>query len=283
VALDIARRALDLGINLFDTAEIMASDGRADLGSGARRPSRQAFIATKLFPILPIGPIVEQRAASARRLAVTHIDLYQLHWPNRLCRWKRRWRGCAACGDRGSTCRGERFGLGRWEYADRALGEPVLSNQVEFSLVARRAEAKLLPWAQANERIIIAYSPLAQGVSCQRWDGKSMPGGVRSNNAMFLPETGAWPGTFRCVARHRGRSWRHAIAGGVGAGWSANRTWSPSLEPAASSSSRETQGRPTSFSPTTTTIGSLARPATSSRSRAQQRYSLLRSRFSWRS
>jgi aryl-alcohol dehydrogenase-like predicted oxidoreductase len=192
VALDITRRALDLGINLIDTAEIYGF-GRSEriLGRALAGRRDEAFIATKLFPILPIGPIVQQRAAaSARRLGVKEIDLYQLHWPNPAVPLEATMAGMRRLQKRGLVRHVgvSNFGLGRWQHAERALGGPVLSNQVEYSLVTRRAEAKLLPWAQANERIIIAYSPLAQGFLSARWDGKHMPGGVRSNNSLFLPE-----------------------------------------------------------------------------------------------
>jgi aryl-alcohol dehydrogenase-like predicted oxidoreductase len=192
VALNITRRALDLGINLVDTAEVYGF-GRSEriLGRALGDRRDEAFIATKLFPIVPLGPVVEQRAAaSARRLGVKEIDLYQLHWPNPAVPLEATMRGMRRLQKRGLVRHVgvSNFGLGRWQHAERALGGPVLSNQVEYSLVARRAEAKLLPWAQANDRIIIAYSPLAQGFLSARWDGKKMPGGVRSNNALFLPE-----------------------------------------------------------------------------------------------
>src|SRR3954465_10589449 len=81
---DITRRALDLGINLIDTAEIYAF-GRSERTVGRAIQGRrdEAFLASKVFPILPLAPIVEQRGqASARRLGVEQIDLYQVHWPN---------------------------------------------------------------------------------------------------------------------------------------------------------------------------------------------------------
>src|ERR671917_2673018 len=59
----IVTRALDLGINLIDTAEIYgfgASErivGRAVAGVERDR----AYLATKVFPVLPLAPIVEQR------------------------------------------------------------------------------------------------------------------------------------------------------------------------------------------------------------------------------
>lgn len=83
----IVRRAVDLGVTLFDTAE-MYGFGRSEriLGEALReRRESPVFLATKLFPILPLAPIVEQRAvASASRLGTRLLDLYQVHWPNPL-------------------------------------------------------------------------------------------------------------------------------------------------------------------------------------------------------
>lgn len=81
----IVRRAVELGVTLFDTAEIYsAGHSERILGRtlGAHRES--AFIADKIFPLIPAVPPVKQRAAaSARRLGVSHLDLYQVHYPNR--------------------------------------------------------------------------------------------------------------------------------------------------------------------------------------------------------
>ena len=53
------------------------------MGEAIRDRRDDVFLATKLFPLLPLAPVVEQRAqASARRLGVDAIDLYQVHWPN---------------------------------------------------------------------------------------------------------------------------------------------------------------------------------------------------------
>ena len=77
----IVERALDLGVNLIDTAEIYAY-GRSEriVGAAIRDRRDDVFLATKVFPVLPIAPVVRQRAdASARRLGVDAIDLYQVH------------------------------------------------------------------------------------------------------------------------------------------------------------------------------------------------------------
>src|SRR5665811_2565206 len=80
----LVRRALDSGITLVDTAEIYGR-GRSERLVGAALAERraEAVVATKIFPVLPIAPVVEQRAvASAARLGVRRLDLYQVHQPN---------------------------------------------------------------------------------------------------------------------------------------------------------------------------------------------------------
>jgi aryl-alcohol dehydrogenase-like predicted oxidoreductase len=191
-ALDITRRALDLGVNLIDTAEMYAL-GRSERIVGRAIAGRrdEAFVATKLFPILPLAPVVEQRArASARRLGVDTIDLYQIHWPNPLFPVSSAMAGMGRLLRQGVIGHAgvSNFSLEQWQRADGALGAPVLSNQVPYSLAARQAERDVLAWAQAHDRLVIAYSPLAQGLLGARYGAGNRPGGVRAANVLFLPE-----------------------------------------------------------------------------------------------
>jgi aryl-alcohol dehydrogenase-like predicted oxidoreductase len=81
------------------------------------------------------------------------------------------------------------YSLRRWIAAEDALGTRVLSNQVKYSLADRRPERDLVPYAEAHGRVIIAYSPLAQGLLSGRYDAYNRPSNpVRANNALFLPE-----------------------------------------------------------------------------------------------
>ena len=189
----IVQRALDLGVNLIDTAEVYGF-GRSEriVGQAISGRRSQALVATKVFPVLPVGPVVEQRGrASARRLAVECIDLYQLHWPNpavplgATMAGLRRLQGAGVVAHAGVS----NYSLRRWRAAERALGAPVLSNQVRYSLVARRPERQLLPYAAAADRLVVAYSPLAQGLLSGRWSPSERPrNGVRRANPLFLTE-----------------------------------------------------------------------------------------------
>jgi aryl-alcohol dehydrogenase-like predicted oxidoreductase len=192
VAGDLVRRALDLGVTLIDTAEAYGF-GRSEriVGKALGERRSEAVVATKLFPILPVPPIVSNRGqASAKRLGITTIDLYQVHQPNPLVPDRVIMPGMRQLQEKGTVAHVgvSNYSLQRWKQADAALGSPVVSNQVEYSLVQRKPERELLPFAQENDRIIIAYSPLAQGLLGGRYGPDNRPGGVRAVNPHFTPE-----------------------------------------------------------------------------------------------
>jgi aryl-alcohol dehydrogenase-like predicted oxidoreductase len=195
-AVRIVRRALDLGVTLFDTAEIYGR-GRSEriLGAALRAAGAdpdKIFVATKIFPVLPVAPVVEQRAvASAARLGVRRIDLYQVHQPNPVVHDGTTMRGMRALRSIGLVDHVgvSNYTLERWRSAEAALGAPVLSNQVQYSLAHPGPEADLVPWATRERRLVIAWSPLAQGLLSGRYDEQHRPSnGVRSFNPLFLPE-----------------------------------------------------------------------------------------------
>ena len=144
----IVRRALELGVTLFDTAEVYG------------------------------------RGRSER-------ILYQVHLPNPVVRDDTTMRGMRALRAIGLVDQVgvSNYPLERWRAAEAALGAPVLSNQVQYSLAHLGPEADLVPWATRERRLVIAYSPLAQGLLSGRYDGHRPPAGrVRSLNPLFLPE-----------------------------------------------------------------------------------------------
>jgi aryl-alcohol dehydrogenase-like predicted oxidoreductase len=189
----IVRRALELGVTLFDTAEVYGF-GRSEriLGDALGADRESVFIATKIFPILPVAPVVEQRGvASANRLGVRRLDLYQVHQANPVVRDGTIMRGMRALQRVGLV--GEvgvsNYSLQRWRAAEEALGSRVLSNQVRYSLADRSPERDLLPFASAGGHVVIAYSPLAQGLLSGRYDRDHRPANrVRSANPLFLPD-----------------------------------------------------------------------------------------------
>ena len=186
----IVDRALEWGINLFDTAEAYGPwRSERILGAALRGRRDRAVVATKLFPIgLPFMTAWRARA-SARRMGVDRIDLYQQHWPSPLFppgatmpRFRRLMETGLVVNAGVSN-----HDLPRWQACDAALGRPVLSNQVRFSLLHREPDRELVPWAQRNDRIVIAYSPLAQGAVSGRYRDRA-PSNFRRYNSDFNAE-----------------------------------------------------------------------------------------------
>jgi aryl-alcohol dehydrogenase-like predicted oxidoreductase len=192
-AVAIVRRALELGVTLFDTAELYGF-GRSEriLGRALGDDLESIFLATKILPVMPVAPVVEQRAvASAERLGARKLDLYQVHQPNpgvrdgTIMRGMRALQRVGLVGEVGVS----NYSLKRWRAAEAALGSRVLSNQVRYSLVSREPEHELIPFAEDHNRVIIAYSPLGQGLLSGRYHEGNLPGNrVRKVNPLFLPE-----------------------------------------------------------------------------------------------
>ncbi len=217
----IVRRAIELGVTLFDTAEIYGF-GRSEriLGQAIAGHRDEVFLATKILPIAPLPPIVEQRAvASADRLGVSRLDLYQVHQPNPFVRDSVIMRGMrplqriGLVGEVGVS----NYSLNRWKAAEDALGSRVLSNQVSYSLVAHEPTDDLIPYAERSGRVVIAYSPLAQGFLSGRYDAFEPPGQPDPGGQRALPagEHGAGRRAVPRAARGRRGARRHSRADGA--------------------------------------------------------------------
>ena len=188
----IVRRALELGVTFFDTAEIYAR-GRSEriLADALGDDRNQVVVASKIFPVAPFPPIVRNRArGSAERLQLQTIPLYQVHQPNPVVRDSVIMSGMRdLLDDQKIAAVGvSNYSLKRWQTADSALGRPVVSNQVQFSLARSAPLQDMVPFAEANDRIVIAYSPLAQGLLGGKYGPTNRPGGVRSLNPLFGAE-----------------------------------------------------------------------------------------------
>ena len=191
-ARDIVQRARALGVTLFDTAEVYGT-GKSEriLGEALGDERADVAVASKVFPVAPFPPVVRQRErASARRLQLDRIPLYQVHQANPLVPDSVIMPGMRSLLDDGSigAVGVSNYSLARWRKADAALGRPVISNQVHFSLAHPQALDDLVPFAERENRIVIAYSPLAQGLLGGKYGLDNRPGGMRSLNRLFGTE-----------------------------------------------------------------------------------------------
>jgi aryl-alcohol dehydrogenase-like predicted oxidoreductase len=189
----IVQRAIALGVTLIDTAEIYAFGGSERIVGQAIAGQRDAVVvATKLVPILPLPAIVERQVrGSLRRLGVDAIDLYQIHFPNPFVSTRSTMAPLRGFLEQGLIRHVgvSNHSLERWRSSEHALGRPVLTNQVRFSLAAPLAHWELVPYAHEAGRLVIAYSPLGQGLlggGHSRQAGA--PTDIRGRSRLFRPE-----------------------------------------------------------------------------------------------
>lgn len=210
-AIDIVHRALDLGVNVIDTAEVYGF-GKSEriVGRAVAGRRNEAYLASKLLPVVPPvggGYVASRGRKSAQRLGVDCIDLYQVHWPNPIVPASTIANGLRRLQDDGVVRQVgvSNYSLAGWRKLEATLGRTILSNQVQYSLAVRKPERELVPFAQANDRVIIAYSPLAQGLLGAKYDATNVPNDVRSTNSLFLPENleraGPLLGALRDIAK----------------------------------------------------------------------------------
>lgn len=192
----VVDKALDVGITLFDTAD-MYSAGQSEelLGKslGARR--RDVVIATKCG--VPMGEGEYMRGASRRyirqaiegslrRLGTDWIDLYQIHFPDPstpleetvsalddlIREGKVRYAGC-------SNYAGWQLVESLWVARTRHC-EPFISAQNHYNLLERSIESGLLPAAEANGVGLLPYFPLASGLLTGKYErGRKPPTDTR--------------------------------------------------------------------------------------------------------
>ena len=178
----LVRRALELGLTMLDTAEVYGL-GRSErilaaALAGVDPAARDGLtVATKFLPLAPAEPIVARQAAgSRRRLGVDSLDLYYAHWPNPFVSVRRTMQAPRPLVADGVVRRVgvSNYDLGRWQEAERALRAPVIANQVRFSLGSPGPAGDLVPYAAAMDRVVVAYSPLAQGILAGSTPGRGV-------------------------------------------------------------------------------------------------------------
>lgn len=184
VAPKLIERATELGITMLDTAEAYGP-GRSEriigetLETLTEEQRAGLVVATKFTPIAPAEPIVAwQAAGSRRRLGMDALDLLYVHWKNPFVSARRVMQAMRPLVEEGLVRRAgvSNFTLAQWQEAEAALRAPVVANQVQFSLAAPKPAEELVPYAAAAGRVVVAYSPLGQGVLAGRTDFTGTPG-----------------------------------------------------------------------------------------------------------
>jgi aryl-alcohol dehydrogenase-like predicted oxidoreductase len=187
----LIRKAVELGINFFDTAN-MYSDGTSEeiVGQALKDYSRrdEVVIATKVFFPMSPGPnggglsrkaIFTAIDASLRRLGTDYVDLYQIH------RWDHATpieETLEALSDVVKSGKARYLGASSmfaWQFAkclhiSRTHGwASFVSMQNLYNLIYREEEREMLPLCADAGIGVIPWSPLARGRLTREWDSQT--------------------------------------------------------------------------------------------------------------
>jgi aryl-alcohol dehydrogenase-like predicted oxidoreductase len=181
----IMDRALELGINFFDTANVY---GRPPIGNteeiigrwlaqGGRR--EQIVLATKVFG--QAGPGENDRGLSAyhirqacedslRRLQTDHIDLYQMHHVDRETPWEEIWQAMEQLVREGKLLYAGSSNFAAWHIALAQCSAAerhfmgLVSEQSRYNLASRTIELEVIPACIELGIAVLPYGPLRGGM-----------------------------------------------------------------------------------------------------------------------
>jgi aryl-alcohol dehydrogenase-like predicted oxidoreductase len=177
-AIAAIRRARDLGVNFFDTAQAYGFGASERLLGKALRDELtgnrdQLVIATKGGLRMTDTGLVRDASpewlrqgvdASLTALGVDHIDLYQVHWPDAKVPVAE-----TAGALRELVAEGKIGHVGVSNYSAEQMAEfsetlPVETVQPPYHLFRREIEEDVLPYSEANNVGVLVYGPLAHGL-----------------------------------------------------------------------------------------------------------------------
>jgi len=201
----VIHQALDLGITLFDTADVYGNCGGSEtiLGQvlGPRR--KDIVLATKFaMPMDQAGVlqgasrryILSAVEASLSRLRTDWIDLYQVHRPDPLTPLEETLRALDDLVRQGKVRYVGCSNHPAWQVVEaqwitREVGaHAFVSCQDEYSLLMRDAERELLPAMEAHGLGLLPYFPLACGLLSGKYKRHQMPEGARLAKIARLAE-----------------------------------------------------------------------------------------------
>lgn len=193
----VVHKALDAGINFFDTAEMYGGDGVSEEYLGKALGSRRGeILLTTKFGYSPLdgsrGNIIKSVEGSLKRLGTDYLDLYQIHKPDpetpieetleamdKLVRdGKVRHIAC-------SNYSGAQLDEARAASAKGGFA-PYVTAQSQYSLLNREVEDEVLPACRKHGIGFLPFFPLESGLLTGKYKrGVAAPEGTRLSDERF--------------------------------------------------------------------------------------------------
>jgi aryl-alcohol dehydrogenase-like predicted oxidoreductase len=192
----VVHHALDLGVTLFDTADIYGGTRSEEfLGAALGERRKNVVVATKFVGPVGEGPlnrgasrrhVFDAVENSLRRLGTDWIDLYQIHFPDVTTPIEETLRALDDVVRQGKVRYIGCSNFAAWQVVQAQWTArmehfvPLISAQSEYNLLNRRIERELVPACQEYGLGILPYFPLASGFLSGKYrPGEKPPEGTR--------------------------------------------------------------------------------------------------------
>lgn len=204
-AVKTIRRAYELGINSFDSANVYEQgQGEKVMAKALSVFPRESYvITTKAFWPMGDGPndrglsrkhVFEQLHASLKRMELDYVDIFYCHRYDPETPVEETLRTIDDMIRQGKVLYA---GVSEWTaaqieeavaVADRYLLDRIVVNQPVYNMLNRYIEPEIIPVSEKYGIGQIVFSPLAQGLLTGKYRGGQIPAGTRASN----PEINAW-------------------------------------------------------------------------------------------
>lgn len=195
--------ALDLGVNLLDTADVYTKgNSETTIGAALKGRRSQFVIATKVFHPTGDGPndrgasryhIYHGLEASLRRLQIDHIDLYQIHRWDATTPIEETLRTLDDLVRAGTVRYVGASNFAAWQLARANLmaelrgWSPFVTIQNHYHMLEREIEREVVPYCDAFGVGILPYFPLAGGFLTGKYRrGEAAPSGSRGEGSSYV-------------------------------------------------------------------------------------------------
>lgn len=199
----VVHRALDEGINFFDTANVYSNGASEEFVGAALEGQRdRVVLATKVRFKMGEGPndvgasryhIMSAVEASLRRLRTDHIDLYQIHAWDESVPVAEMMRALDDLVRAGKIRYIGTSQFSAWQlahcntFAEMMGWEQFVTIQTHYNLFERDAERELLPYCAWSNVGILPYFPLAGGLLTGKYTrGEAPPEGSRGTFSLYV-------------------------------------------------------------------------------------------------
>jgi aryl-alcohol dehydrogenase-like predicted oxidoreductase len=198
-SINALKKAFDLGINHYDTAQAYGKGHAEDLlGKVFQSKRDNVFIASKMMYTIP-SKVEQLLQLSLKRLKTDYIDLFYIHWPKQNIEMAPIMEELVKARAKGMI---RSIGVSNFnvpQMIEVMRGGSIDVHQIAYNLLWRWPEKDVIPFCIEKGIQIVTYSSMAEGILAGKFSRELHfgDGDHRKDGVLFDPDV--WPFVYDCV------------------------------------------------------------------------------------